>query len=674
MAVQEHEIPETPAVPVRTLYKLLLVLLLVAGIAYSNSFTKSFLLDDVPWITNTEKIKDLWEYVSAMRSRPFFALTLYLNYRIHELSVFGYHLVNLAIHVAASLVLFDLVRRTLLLPRWDGKYAASAHWFAFAIALLWTVHPLQTQAVTYIIQRCESMMGLFFLLTLYLMLRGAEAARPWPWYLGSWVCCLLGAGTKEVMVTALPLVLCYDRFFLATWIEIARRRWWYYVGVAGAIVGMQVWSSLPSLMNPAPTASYGFSIPHLQAPVYWMTQGWVILHYLRLCFYPYPQCFSYRGWTTTTEFGDFWPAGLVIAVLLIVVAWLSLRRHWLGFLGLWFFGILSITSIVPLLDVAFEHRLYLPLAAICVLFVFAGHALVHWLIRFPVAQKMEIAALCLVASVLLVLTMRRNDDYQSVETMWTSVYRLYPNDHEAINNIAVGLERAQKFDEAIEFFKKCPETSPGMATYGLLLCRQDKPTEGLRYMLSALNAPESDSKPEWKGGKHYEVGNAYAILGDSKAAEFHLRKAMEMTPKNPGAYFSMGAVLNQQSRSKEALEYYTSGLRLDAKAPRTRITLARYFLHRYPMRSTWTRKEALFSAQQAAQATYYKEPDALEVLVEAYAANAMYAQAEGVARDAAQWLTSSESETFQAKAAATIAHYRRDESKEKLRAAPTKSN
>ena len=113
-------------------------------------------------------------------------ITLWMNYQFGGRDVLGYHVVNFLVHLAAGWILFGLVRRTLRLPGLPERSEASANLFAFAVAAIWMVHPLQTQAVTYIIQRCESMMAMFFLLTLYCVLRGSQSDRRWPWYVAAW--------------------------------------------------------------------------------------------------------------------------------------------------------------------------------------------------------------------------------------------------------------------------------------------------------------------------------------------------------------------------------------------------------------------------------------------------------------------------------------------------------
>ena len=155
------------------------LLIALAGLAaYANSFSGSFVFDDADSIAENPTIRRLWPPGAALSppgggitvsGRPFLNLTLACNYALGGTNVSGYHAANLAIHVLAGLVLFGIARRTL----------RSNPVLAFAIALIWTVHPLQTESVTYIVQRAESLMGLFYLLTLYCFIRGAGAgARP----------------------------------------------------------------------------------------------------------------------------------------------------------------------------------------------------------------------------------------------------------------------------------------------------------------------------------------------------------------------------------------------------------------------------------------------------------------------------------------------------------------
>lgn len=227
---------------------LALVLAGAAGWAYSTSFRGVFVLDDKFGIVDNPNIKTLWPLTRAMSSppelpvsgRPVASLTLAINYALAPAdvrdvltpggpdapperrerflrNVWGYHSLNLATHVMAALALFGVVRRTLLSARLRTRFAGAATPIAFIISLVWVVHPLLTDAVTYVVQRTEVLMGLFYLLTLYCAIRAGEpglprASRRW-WMAGAIVSCAMGMGSKQTMASAPLIVWLWDWTF-----------------------------------------------------------------------------------------------------------------------------------------------------------------------------------------------------------------------------------------------------------------------------------------------------------------------------------------------------------------------------------------------------------------------------------------------------------------------------
>ena len=259
--------------------------------AYCRTFGVPFIFDDLPSIVDNPSIRHLRTAFlppgdSTVGGRPVLNASLAVNYAVSGLAVWSYHALNVAIHALAGLVLFGIVRRTLA-ARMDG----SATLVGFCAALVWALHPLLTESVTYVIQRGESLMGLFLLLTLYCLIRGAASAGRAAkyWYGLSVATCLLGMGTKEVMVSAPLVALLYDRTFLSgSYREAWRRRRWVYAGLAAT------WLILPFLVISTHgrngSAGYGQGV----TPVaYALTQFPAIVHYLRLSFWPFPLIFDY---------------------------------------------------------------------------------------------------------------------------------------------------------------------------------------------------------------------------------------------------------------------------------------------------------------------------------------------------------------------------------------------
>ena len=214
------------------------LLVVVAGVvAYYNSFAGAFVFDDHAHIHASSRIKDLWAVWPVLGGRrPTVDITLAVNYAVGQFDAWGYHLVNLLIHLSAALLLFAVVRRTLNLAALRSRYNKSSTWPATIVALLWVVHPLNTQSVTYIIQRGESLMALFYLMTLYFVIRGATARSGRAWFIAAVVACSMGMAGKAVMMTAPVAVLLYDRSFLTGSFEAAlKRRWMLYCGLFGTI-------------------------------------------------------------------------------------------------------------------------------------------------------------------------------------------------------------------------------------------------------------------------------------------------------------------------------------------------------------------------------------------------------------------------------------------------------
>ncbi len=159
------------------------LIVLATAAAFSSSFAGSFVFDDPAAIVENPTIRHLWpiwptlcppRHGETVTGRPLLNLSLAINFAISGDKVWSYHAANLAIHILAALLLFGVLRQTFLLPVMRDRWGAAALPLASVIALLWAVHPLQTESVTYTVQRAESLVALFYLLTLYCFIRGAE--------------------------------------------------------------------------------------------------------------------------------------------------------------------------------------------------------------------------------------------------------------------------------------------------------------------------------------------------------------------------------------------------------------------------------------------------------------------------------------------------------------------
>jgi len=453
------------------------ILIVLAGLAaYHNSLRGPFIFDDIDSIKNNSTIRSLWPIWSALsppgygwavQDRPIINLSLAVNYAIGGLDVRGYHIFNLVVHILAALALFGIVRRTLRLPVMPGHIARASLPLALATALIWTVHPLQTEAVTYVIQRTESLMGLFYLLTLYCVIRAATSLRPLWWYVAATAACALGVGCKEAMATAPVIVLVYDRVFLArSFKEVFRRRWPLYVGLAAT------WALLAALVLPlSGRAIDRAGLDYWQAThSYALTQIVALVRYLGLCFWPQPLVMDY-GHLLAGEVALSIPHAIILVTMLGAAAAAFFYRPALGFLGLWFFGILApSSSIVPLiLQPIAEKRMYLPLAAVVVAVVICAYILIRRLLdnspapgglQKPLCTLLGVALTAAVVLVLGFLTVRRNNDYRSDLDIWQDTARKQPNNWRAWGGCATANMSKGNYTQAIHYYNRVLKLNP----------------------------------------------------------------------------------------------------------------------------------------------------------------------------------------------------------------------
>lgn len=444
------------------------VIVLVTVLAYWNSFGGVFVLDDAHNIVNNEQIRSLSNIREILvERRPLVTLSLALNYSLGKLNTWGYHLFNLIVHILAALTLFGVVRRGLCLPWSCHKNTTPSTRIAFATTVIWAVHPLQTESVTYIYQRAESMMGLFYLLILYGIIRSASSSRPPAWHLATVLCAALGMACKPVIVTAPLVAVTLDRLFLATsFSQLVRRRGLVYLAMTAILAVVAVGTSNTSyifgrITSPLPEVHYFRATGALE---YWVSQPGVVVHYLRLAFWPDALCLDYR-WRPATEILDIVPPTIVILGLLTATVVAVLRRSALGFLGAWFFIVLAPTSAMWPLELAFEHRMYLPLAAVVLLIVIGMHRAFGTVCRHlprlePVSRLAAVTLTLGGAFALGYRTSIRNEDYNSLITMNQAVLRVRPDNDRAHYNLGNAWSREGSLGAAIAAYQAALNINP----------------------------------------------------------------------------------------------------------------------------------------------------------------------------------------------------------------------
>lgn len=552
-----------------------------AGIAvYLNSFAGSFLFDDVNQILGNVRIRDLgWPWPFLAARRPLVELSLAVNYALHHFELFGYHAVNLTVHLLAAVVLYALVRRTLRRAPLSDRYAGIATHVAGVVALIWVVHPLQTQAVTYLIQRSESLMALLYLLTLYFASVAADARRPAIWQTLCVIACGLGMTAKAVMITAPLMVLLYDRAFIAgSFRDALVRRARLYTALAGTWLILWLCGVAPAVLGLTDRPAHvGFGFKGVGPLEYGLTQFGVLTRYLRLAFWPRPLCLDYDWPVADSAWQVIAPMIFIFAVIGLVIRTFT-RHPRLAFPLVGFFVILAPTStIVPIRDPIFEHRLYLPLAGIITLLVLSGHAglsaLARWASWDNAMTARVTTRVVTVATVLLgVLTITRNGMYHDPLRMWRDVVAKAPRNgggHLALGTI---LQAAGRLDEAITAFRDAVAADPqdDRPVFNLgnaLRARGEASQAQSAYRTSiALNPRRADA----------HLGLGVALMDQDRLAEAEgaLREAISLDPRNDNAFYNLGLVLTRLGRSQEAVDAYRACIRINPKLADAHSNLA----------------------------------------------------------------------------------------------------
>jgi len=507
-----------------------IVMVLAPLVAYSNAFKVPFVFDGFNYIVEKEWIGDIWSgdeakvktFFAEAQTRPLVYLSFACDYQNskflttefpklaetptgHYLPV--WHVTSLAIHITAGLALYGAARRGFRSSKLGGRFASSAERIALTVALLWVVHPLDTQSVTYLYQRHESLMGMFYFLTLFLFTRFAEGGPfRWGWAALSVLACLGGMASKEVMITAPFVVLWYDLVFVAkperrwtamflrwmpiqrtsplrgrfrrfaavasAWMELVSRRGVYHLAIF-ATLGMLAYLLSFTYKDYAKAGILDTS--RITPQEYALSQIGVVRRYMQLSAVPVGLNIDYAWrkpatWPSTDKFPYIdswptnvdWPAIIFPAIFVFGFGFLTLiaifRSPSLGFLGGTFFLILAPTSsIAPIIDLCFEHRMYVPLAPILALEIVLADVALSMLFRRlgrSEATQTAVKALLVVviATTYTILTLRRNYDYRSQTALWDDAQQKAPKNERAKYNHGVYLQiegTKESMDQAI---------------------------------------------------------------------------------------------------------------------------------------------------------------------------------------------------------------------------------
>jgi hypothetical protein len=383
---QKKKIPPKTGWKRQPFFRHLIAIGLIAGvalIAYSNTFRVPFHFDDRPNIINNpnvqikvltlDRLAQLAKNTYKETIRVFSYFTLALNYYFGGFNVFGYHLVNFLVHVASGIFLYWFLMLTFNLPSLREEYGAISYKVALFSSLIFISHPIQTQSVTYIVQRMASMAGMFYLLSLALYVKG-RLSTGWPriLYFGGMVLSyLLGVFSKE-NVAILPLFIALYEFYFFQRLDLSPKSRKILYGLVGALLilgafGLIIWGR--RYFN---LIIEGYEYRTFSMSERILTQFRIVLYYVTLLIYPHPSRlnldYDFPISKTILDPPTTLVCILLVAGLIGYSIWTAKKRPMISFCILWYFGNLVIESSIFPLEMAYEHRLYLPAVGPFVLF------------------------------------------------------------------------------------------------------------------------------------------------------------------------------------------------------------------------------------------------------------------------------------------------------------------
>ncbi len=576
------------------------------AVLYSQVLHAPFFYDDLQNIRDNPYVRLTTLSFQAIRdaafrniapTRPVSNLSFGLNYYVHGYHIFGYHIVNIVIHMLAGLFLFLFMRDTVALVKHKSMSPlvterTDPDIVAFAAAFIWLIHPLQIQSVTYIVQRMNSMAGMFFFLSMLCYARARLAAgtrRQWALFALCGVSGLLALGSKEMTATLPFFILLYEWYFIQdldfNWFK--RRS----LVVAGVVLALAVLVVVFIGKNPIEGLAAAYKYRDFTMAQRVMSEFRIVLMYLTLVFLPlpgrltldydFPLSYSLLNPPTTL-------VSLVVIVALVGLGIAAARRDRLLSYGiLWYFGNLVIESSVIGLELVYEHRTYIPMVFVVLLTVLAAH-------RYLKPWQARVAAFIAVAAVLSLWTWQRNLVWKDEMTLWDDCVRKAPNKVRTVNNYGLALLEAGQVDKAIVMLGRAVEMKPEPGTLnnlGNALVTQGRFREAIPYYTRALetapdfvnarlglgNAYDLMGSPEMavrefqvalalnprSDAVHTYLGRAFIKLKDYDQAVRHFREALRWNPSSFDAYASLGNVSTIEGRYGEAKGYYLQALKVN---------------------------------------------------------------------------------------------------------------
>jgi tetratricopeptide (TPR) repeat protein len=559
--------------------KLFLSLLIV--LVYGNTILNSFHFDDIPsilekpWIRGWDKIP---QFIFSVFQRPLVILSFNLNYAISEFEVWSYHVFNICFHIIASLLVFKLIQQIMYFLQ-DILTKKNPHLFSwpYIAALVFALHPLSTQSVTYISSRSSILATIFYLSGLILFFKGFGERKfnkkPGRiYFFGATFFLLLGGLTKEIIVTLPAALFLFHYYFISRespekWVS-KNLKWVLLLLIPLlAVVGYKQFLGGGFLAA---------SSAELPSSSWLLTQASVVpFEYFRKFIFPFNLNLDINfpilsNWLDPKNWLGIFSLGLLITLWLRVSIGIKKKGPWeiekrcAGFSLAWIFlTLLPTSSIIPLLDAVMEHRTYLPLVG----FALLATSIFSWAYRTVADQNLKYLPISLLQTgmfLILVLfsliIVDRNKVWKDELTLWADARQKSPGLVRPYNNLGEAHDKLGNVDKAIGEFKGALKINPnyffGLNNLGNVYGKQGKYGEAINYFEKALDQ-KSDYSPA-----HYNIARAYHLIGKKQEAAESYRKAIRFNPYFEQAFYNLAYLSMELSGFDEAIENFNKFIKM----------------------------------------------------------------------------------------------------------------
>jgi tetratricopeptide (TPR) repeat protein len=585
----------------------LILLFVLIVIIYFPALNGEFIFDDDVYIVHNPGIRNIFDLpaigVTAAQPLPsrYVALfTFALNYHFHKLDPFPYHVTNVLIHAITAFFVFMFIRALLNAPKITGRFSENNKLIiSFSSAFIFAAHPLQTQAVSYLSQRCVSLATMFYLISVwfYLKARLSKGMRLRVLLIsGCFLSGLLGMFTKEIVIT-LPLMIILIEFLFfknkqgLKFTDSVRRNWWVFPVLSGVLIIPVLFNfSIENAIN-IKQNSQSHEGDVITLGKYIITEVRVAAEYLRLFFLPVRQNFDY-DFPLVSLFSIQWAVSITVLGALFIYAWRSIVKRRLAAFGIFWFFITLLPEFIPRANVIFEHKLYL-------LSIGLSLSVAAILTEAVRDKKWMMTALFFIIIIESGLTFSRNNVWKDPLSLWLDVVKKSPVKSRPLNSLGLMYFNRGEDDQALEYFNKAiaanganvealnnrgviyrkrgdyqkalrdfslalhyrPAYAEALNNRGVIYKQLGKDKEALDDFIAASKINPTYSE------LHFNIGLIYENRGDLGEAEKRFANAVIMNENNFDARNHLGIVLARTGRIDKAVVEFEKALKIKPDSP-----------------------------------------------------------------------------------------------------------